>query len=252
MVLQVGDRNSSRAEQCLPDAPSFRSGGFPSSGKDAPSYWGGKIHQDRLAAALRFSAEGNRVLDLGCGRGAYVQALTENKREPIGIDLQDYPEWERFPEGTFRVGKAIDLPFPDNAFDITIAFEVLEHCKDPAAVLAEIARCTKQTLVLTVPDCNLETRLRNYNLVAAHWTDQTHCNFFVKESLRELLEACGYDIALLTGSLPISPSKYFWESLRAPRVITKPLRKLCDRLQLVETYWSSILVVAHTPGSRRS
>ena len=48
-------------------------------------------------------------------------------------------------------GDATALPFPDDAFDLVLAIEVLEHVPGPEPALAELARVCSGTLVASVP-----------------------------------------------------------------------------------------------------
>ena len=48
-------------------------------------------------------------------------------------------------------GDATALPFPDQAFDLVLAIEVLEHVPGPESALAELARVCSGTLVASVP-----------------------------------------------------------------------------------------------------
>jgi SAM-dependent methyltransferase len=75
---------------------------------------------------------GDRVLDLGCGPGSlwpYWSALPDVSTL-VGVDLSprmvDVAR-RRHPAGTFLVGRAHDLPFPDGSFDLVIASAVLHH-----------------------------------------------------------------------------------------------------------------------------
>jgi len=183
-------------------------------------------------------------LDLGSGRGAYTVLLNQQGRPTIGIDIANYPEWLKHASDRFSAGSAYALPFPPRSFHTTICFETLEHCPEPHLVLREIARCTTHYVILTVPNCDLDNALRRYNLTLFHWTDRTHCNFFTKESLQELLSQEGYTLKTMQDSFRISPNDYFWDTLRLPNWFTNRMKKLCERYDLVETYWSSMLVVA--------
>jgi SAM-dependent methyltransferase len=56
-------------------------------------------------------------------------------------------------EGSALTGNALELPFPDGAFDRVIAAEVLEHIPDDRAAISELARVLRPggTIAVTVP-----------------------------------------------------------------------------------------------------
>jgi SAM-dependent methyltransferase len=211
------------------------------------SYYGIDTQPQRLAAVLKFTDPSERILDLGTGRGAYVKLLTTMGIETVGVDQYYYPEW-RLNAGLYVQAAASTLPFSNHQFHTTIAFEVLEHCSNPEGVLREIARCTSKRLILSIPNCDLNNALRRHDLALAHWTDVTHCNFFTKQSICILLQKCGYQITHLTDCYPIRPNDYFWNAVRLPLIIRVSMKLLFQRLRLVETYWSSILIAANVPN----
>lgn len=113
-------------------------------------------------------APGDRVLDLGCGagrhafecyrRGAQVVALDQN-----GEEIREVAKWfaameeaGEAPAGasaTAMEGDALNLPFPDDSFDVVIISEVMEHIPDDKGVLAEMVRVLRPggRIAVTVP-----------------------------------------------------------------------------------------------------
>lgn len=215
--------------------------------KDIQLFWGSGTDSDRLNAIYKYTPKGVRILDIGTGRGAFTEALNLNGFSTIGVDSYHYPEWDNKPQQWFIQANADNLPFSDKEFHTTILFEVLEHCSNPCNVLKEIVRCTSQHLIMSVPNCDLNNALRRYDLALAHWTDQTHCNFFTKDSIVNLLNEANLKVIEISDCYKISPNNYFWETIRLPRIIAKIGQKLCDKFNLAETYWSAILIVAEVP-----
>ncbi len=85
--------------------------------------------------------EGKRILDIGCGVGAFVRRMREFSPKVYGVDVDK----ERVVEGAKEVPNLAlsvgeRLPFFANSFDIVLLHEVLEHVQDDQATLREAAR----------------------------------------------------------------------------------------------------------------
>lgn len=97
----------------------------------------------------------DRVLEVGVGEGEVFDRVRERWPDVpyAAIDLPDddlAAEWRGrdLPGGFADIAR---LPFPDDAFDLVLAIEVLEHVPDPPAALAELGRVARADLVVSVP-----------------------------------------------------------------------------------------------------
>ena len=101
-------------------------------------------HMARYAFAARL-ARGKRVLDAGCGAGYGSAELAPAALSVIGIDVA--PEAVEFaranyqlPNLEFELGSCTALPHAEGAFDLVVAFEVIEHLENWREFLLEVRR----------------------------------------------------------------------------------------------------------------
>lgn len=179
--------------------------------------------------------------------------------ECVGVDLFRFAEWKQVAEalGTpeesvFRVVEDAILPFPDDFFDLVCGFEVLEHCPDPDRTLREMVRVGRREFAFSVPDCDLDHRLRKFSFAFAHWTDTPHLNFFTRSSFSDLLQRAGLVVESVGGAYELDLNACFWGHMRLPGLVRRIGYRMVKLLRLVPTYYSAILVHARARKSNRA
>jgi SAM-dependent methyltransferase len=150
----------------------------------------------RWAAAL---ASGRTVLDAGCGVGWGSVVLADaGAASVVGVDINPQAlasARERAGDraATFVQGDLQELPFEDDAFDLVVCFEAIEHVPDPGRVLDGIRRVLAPGGLLVIsspnrgvyPACNphhiheyasdeLEAALRERFANVAPYRQQSH------------------------------------------------------------------------------
>jgi SAM-dependent methyltransferase len=101
-------------------------------------------HFARYAFAARL-ARGKRVLDAGCGAGYGSAELAKSAQFVAGIDIsadaiEFAREQYRLPNLAFGRASCASLPHADAAFDLVVAFEVVEHLENWPEFLTEVRR----------------------------------------------------------------------------------------------------------------
>jgi len=109
-------------------------------------------YESMLKMAERIG-RGGVALDVGCGHGYVAGYLRTKGIEAFALDVDPAVLKEHSVKGYFVRGDAMRLPIRDGALDLIIAFEVVEHLKDPDAALREFHRCLRSRgiLLLTTP-----------------------------------------------------------------------------------------------------
>jgi len=121
-----------------------------------PSYvW--RFGQDRRLDLIRryVPLENARILDIGCGIGAYVEKFREaaNGAMAFGVDV----DFEKLADArreknlqSLALSVSESLPFPENTFDAVLLHEVIEHVADDAQTIREAHRVVKHSGAVVV------------------------------------------------------------------------------------------------------
>ena len=113
-----------------------------------------ELLNDHCLAELRLKA-GDRVLDVGCGLGQLTRAMAKEAGEVVGFErsAEQLREALRLADAAgesgvvdFRQGDAVKFPLKNDewgAFDVAHARFVVEHVRDPLAVVRQMVKAAK-------------------------------------------------------------------------------------------------------------
>lgn len=110
-----------------------------------PSYIWGFGQERRLNIVRRYvELENRRILDIGCGIGAYVEAFRRFSPFVWGVDVDE----DKIDEASanlpnLAVAPAESLPYKGNHFDVVFLHEVIEHVTDDQEAIAEACRVVR-------------------------------------------------------------------------------------------------------------
>lgn len=110
------------------------------------------LNEEAIARELGFKA-GDKVLDLGCGRGrvaAHMAKFTGAQITGLNIDPNQIAQARQFNEKLGLQNEFVEhdqntlpLPFADETFDSFYEIQALSLCKDPRALFKEVYRVLK-------------------------------------------------------------------------------------------------------------
>jgi SAM-dependent methyltransferase len=153
-----------------------------------PPEW--KLRSALLQRELR---AGDRVLDVGCGAGAFSALAAASGASTTGVDVAE-AALERgrlaYPGLDFRrVPFDGPLPLEDSSFDLVWASEVIEHVADTAPWLSELRRVLAPggRLLITTPSHG-RLRLVMHGIERYSEPLGDHLHLYTARSLRELLQ----------------------------------------------------------------
>jgi len=151
---------------------------------------------------------GERVIDVGCGIGAYGPALLSWGVDWHGCEINPaFVDQLRGRDLPVTLVESEALPFEDAAFETGMCIEVLEHVNDYDAFLTEVARITRKRAIFSVPNAEAIPVLADQLVVPWHLLEADHKNFFTRAGLRATLERHFRHVEIIPyGLMPIHSS----------------------------------------------
>lgn len=103
------------------------------------------VEDGRTQAILAVTRPGDRVIEVGCGKGRFLKAI--QRRHPdaacTGVDISRKLLAE-LPPGIVRVeGSLENVPCPDDGFDVVFSVEAVEHSANLEAAVGELVRIAR-------------------------------------------------------------------------------------------------------------
>ena len=130
---------------------------------------------------------GASILDVGCGRGEFINGFISNGLDGYGTDQSNYIT-NIFEKIKFKKSdlEKDGIPFPDNYFDYVFSKSVIEHFFNPENLSSEIFRVLKPGGLAIIMCPSWEY---NYKIF---YEDYTHRTPFTKISLNDFLLINGF------------------------------------------------------------
>lgn len=168
--------------------------------------------QDAIAERQReyvpyYDVDSN-VLDIGCGRGEFLDMLQQRGTSVRGVDASaDMVAHARARGLDVRCGDATEFlaSEPDASIGGVFMAQVVEHLESEElmALMAEIGRTTAPGAVLIVETLNPES----WPVLSRwFWLDPSHVRLVHPETLQFFFEAAGFDVKTVQLRNPVDPA----------------------------------------------
>ncbi|HEX6086970.1 MAG TPA: class I SAM-dependent methyltransferase [Thermoanaerobaculia bacterium] len=154
-----------------------------------------KIFAEPICHLIRLRAPGNRLLDLGFGRGHIMRMARAYGFEVYGMDSSSYLVEQLVPEFGIRLNRGIlgSDEIPWDQFDVVVMSHVVEHLTDPGRILRDVLQKLSPggILYVAVPDIDS----LQFRMFGKHWdaiNPLVHMQYFNEASMSRLLQDSGF------------------------------------------------------------
>lgn len=170
----------SRSVRCVP-------------GLRALYYW---LSDGRAEPVPQLPEAGAKALEFGCGSGRYLDRLRDAGWQAEGIEPADEPAARCRGRGlAVTTGRIEAAALPPAEYALIVAWMVIEHLHDPAAVLRQVHRALKPggLFLFSVPNiaCWERALFKSYHYV---FNEPTHLHHFSPGGIQELLLQTGFEM----------------------------------------------------------
>jgi 2-polyprenyl-3-methyl-5-hydroxy-6-metoxy-1,4-benzoquinol methylase len=165
----------------------------------------------RVRRLGRFFPQPGRALDIGCGQGTFLSLMSAQGWRVQGTELAEEPARRAIRAGIpVSLGEIREGQFPDGTLDLVTLWQVIEHLRDPAAMMRRIHPLLRKGGIVAVSTPNIEgLQARVFGGLWFHLDPPRHLYLFSPQTLRRLMTAAGFRLVHL-GHLSLEQDPYGW------------------------------------------
>ena len=153
------------------------------------------LYRSAVKSWIRNLGFSGKALEIGCGNGWMLNALSENGWEVMGFERNEEQAKRVARDCGFQVFSGDLGQIKDQKFDLILLFNVIEHLSHPKEVLQQCRELLTERGVLILNAPNLtswQSRLTGPDW--AHLDVPRHLFHFSQKSFEVTLESCGMEI----------------------------------------------------------
>lgn len=194
-----------------------------------------------------------RLFEIGCGTGLFLDEARRAGWEVTGLEVSAYAAGVARSRGLeVQSAPAEEVPLPDGAYDALVLWDVIEHVRDPGALLQSAAAALRPGGVFALSTGDITSWCARLSGPRWHLFNlPEHLFFFSPESLRRLLRAADCEVLTCRYEVNWVPLSYIAERLRKmlrPRAPAAPTAPHAPALVLPATLFDVLGVYARRCG----
>lgn len=155
-----------------------------------------KLHVNTFKREFNIIArlkKGGNLLDVGCAAGFSLKIAREKGWKVNGVEISKVASHyakDKFGLDVFQ-GTLEEARYPNNYFDLIIAYSIIEHTPDPLAFLKEVKRIIKDDgiFVLATPDIGSWLGSRRFQ-----YKPREHLYYFNRDTIARMLRKAGMEV----------------------------------------------------------
>jgi len=142
---------------------------------------------------LTSHVDGQRLLDVGCHIGVFLEIARKRGWEAWGVEPSRWAAAQAREKGLRVItGTLREAALPDEFFDVVTMWDVIEHLTDPLDELQEVHRVLKEGGMLCVHTMDIESPLARIMGERWPWFMEMHLYYFSRSTLARMLEKAGF------------------------------------------------------------
>lgn len=140
----------------------------------------------KMLQILPSASKGNRLLDIGCGRGDFIWYANQYGWEAEGVDFTDWKNLRK--EIKITVGDFLLIDKGPSSYNVITAWAVMEHVRNPSHYFKRVSQLLKPNgkFVFTVP--NVASLGMMYS---CDEDTPRHLWLFTPDAVKKYLSCCG-------------------------------------------------------------
>lgn len=159
--------------------------------------WRSKQQDIELVDLMKYTANGGKLLEIGCAYGFFLEAAKLRGWEARGVEISE--KAGSFAKNELKhdvfIGTFMDAPLPEDYFDAVHMDGVIEHLPDPMANIRKIAKLLKKGGVIGMGTPNIASfGARTFGEGFRLLEPNAHLFYFAPATLGKMLTDNGFEI----------------------------------------------------------